>query len=252
MVASVLAAAFFVAVVGIDVFSGRVVLIVDERIVEPPWTTVVGGSVAVVLGAAGRLSLRAPGRLSRVELGLCAGLVGGVALASMAQTIPWIVVVMLLLAFPLVSVIPSWQGPVAILIVLVVVLVVRRRRARDEPEQPVGRHPALLAVAAGFMALSATCALLGSALLSAEDEVVVERGPGGCAVVMTENQFLFNGMLGIYRAVPGSPLAVIVESHPLERHFPLRQDTHAVTFRDGQAHVDLGVAADPVIIAACG
>lgn len=252
LVASVLAGVFFVAVVGVDVLAGRVLLIVDEHIVEPPWTTAVGGSVAVVLGAAGRLSLRSPGRLSRVELGICAGLLGGVALASMAQAIPWVVVVMFLVAFPLVSVIVSWQGPVAILIVVVGILVVRRWRARDEPERSVGRDPASLAVASGFVALSATCALFGSALLSAEDDVVVERGPEGCAVVMTESQFLFNGVLRIYRAVPGSPFAVIVESHPLERHFPLRQDTHAATFRGGQAHVDLGAAADPVTIAACG
>lgn len=249
------ALALLVAVVAVDLLSDSVMLVVGDRVLESARVTFTVGPVAGFLGLVGWVLLRVRGRVSDTEVGVIAAVVAGCVLALVAQVWPGVVVVMWLAALPTVLLVGPWRVVAgAAAVVTGAVVLVRRRRARrgegDRGGVPGLPWRATTAVGVACCTLSGVCALLGSAILGTEDSVALVRGPGGCAVVLHEDQLLHTGEVSVYRVAPGSPVALVVESFVVDGDLPVREEAYAVTFHGPDARVVLGDVGR-VTVAAC-
>lgn len=238
--ASGVAVVLLVVAAAVDALSTRVVVVVGDRILEPAATTFVLGPVAAGLGLGGWLLLRSPGRLRSGELGVAAGAVVASALALLVPAHPGLLLVMFAFTLPLWVVVGSWSTFAITAAVVTAAVVLLHLRARRSGAIVVPRSAGSLG--AGYLTLAATCALWGSALVSSEDEVVVERGPGGCAVVIDAERLYSDGAVRVLRAASGSPVALAVTSHVGEGLAPTLAGDYGLDFDGQDAHLTLGAS----------
>lgn len=249
------AGALAALVVVANLLGGLVVVVVAGQVVEPTWATFVLGPTALAFGVAGWLLLRLPSRSWPLgwEVGTVVGLAGGAALTFVALEVDASAAFVLLLGVIPQSLLLSWSSfaVLAGLAAIIGVAVARDVRAGRRRGRNAYRRPGFWG--AVRLALVPAVVLTAGAVVADDETYVLHRGPGGCAVVLRDEQFFFSGSATVFRAVTGSPVAVAVGSYPIEGARPFRSREYTLSFDGPDAHLvfDDGYGSPRVTIGAC-
>lgn len=200
-------------------------------LVLAPRTVLVGGGGAVgrpalagallaagAAAAAGHLTAREPGPWGPVERTVGWGVaLGFVPFVGLGVPLVGFVLAMAATWAPGVVLSPR---PLAGLAAAVTVGTLAARRPGSRAVSVPGR----VLLAGGTAVLTGTTLL--HAWIVGDDEVVVAGSPGTCTAVVRQTQTMFSGEVELFVAPPGSAVAHLRASYPLEETFPFRDDTH--------------------------
>lgn len=119
------------------------------------------------------------------------------------------------------------------------------RSSRPWAERRGLRRAAATLLTAGVVAV--TVGVLGWGVVTADDDVVVAHDPEGCTAVVRETQAGFSGEAVLYVAAPGSVVAHVRATYPLEESVPFRDGDYVletatggvrIAFDDGRGGID--------------